>query len=100
MEGYTDMCDACAAQKFCDDLDAKCCKELVTYNHRTGSNLTLEEFFSACDAEEVNRTALMRLPELRDIWDRAEGIRKELEQGNEPRQLTIEDLINGDDLPF
>lgn len=97
LEGYEGLCVACECQKMCDELEAKWNKELIIYEKRTGEKLDFNEFYYECQAGNVAKANLKRLPELKSCYEDAI---MDLEfYKNENKQLEL-NFYGDDNLPF
>lgn len=91
------MCDACSAEKMCQELEEQWAKELLVYEKRTGEKLDFNEFYYECQAGNVDRKKLKGLKELKSCYDDAKA---EMDYLNEPidRQMSLN--FEQNDLPF
>jgi RNA polymerase subunit RPABC4/transcription elongation factor Spt4 len=96
-KGYEHLCIACASETFANNLEIKWNKELAIYEKRTGQKLDFNQFYLACQAGEVDRNNLKRLPELRGNYDEAMS---DLAHYDDPIDPQGDLFMQENDLPF
>lgn len=96
-EGYEGLCLSCEDEKRDAELEAQWSKELALYEKRTGQKLDFNEFYYECEAGNVDKENLKRLPEMKSCYE--DAMVNIAYESRQRQQLEIN--FNGaHDLPF